>query len=359
MGNMSFSQNEKNNKSFKKSDKFKSEGNLQQAPLPNSNQELANDLPDASLQKQNIQSIQNNILLNSFSQNYYEDGNSEFQNNDLPKIYDLNSEEDPNLKVVSLIITIKSGESYDNLFRKVPQNAPEGRVALFEVDEKAIIYFTEKLKNLEFGSEFCEKNYEFVEKINEIFDYIEQLEPESILFNYECCSNCGDFNFLLEAETNELIDIVLKRKSNFMFSDFSVKSLLSNWDENLFGKNPFLKFAECSSHFNLKFDSEVLKKCNSPQLQIVGTLCENGECKIKVMPGTIVYGVNKEKIDQDSYDLNILTIIDNKNNFENLFSIHNRESNNLNENMEEFLVDINGKKGAVGHAILKYKLGGS
>ena len=232
-----------------------------------------------------------------------------------PRISEINASEDQSLHVVSLIITIIAGQSYDHLFREVPQKAPEGRVALFEINEKAIPYFLDKFKKKEFSIEFTKSNYEFVEKINEIFDYLEQIEPECVMFNYECCSGCGDFNFLLSQETNELIDLVMKKKMIFMFSDFSVKSLLETWDENLFGKNPFRKIGSCSSEFKLNFDPETLKKCESPQLQIVGTLCESGECCINVMGGTIVFGVDKEKVDSEVYELKVLSIVDNKNAF--------------------------------------------
>ncbi len=372
--------------------------NLQQAPVASNvesdflnnlktqqmNFEKLNLEPGLLSQTNFIASQQNQINLPNaaLSNNKSTELESKYIDENKPNIIKISTDIDENLHVVSVIITIVSGSSYDHLFREVEQKSPEGRVALFEINHKAIPYFISKFHNKEFDSEFTQSNYEFVEKINEIFDYLAEIEPECVMFNYECCSDCGDFQFLLAEETNELIDFVLKKKMIFMFSDFSVKSLLCNWDEKRFGLNPFKKIGECSKYFNLKFDAETLKKCESPQLQIVGTLCESGECSINVMGGTIVFGVDKEKIDSEAYELKVLSVIDNKEAFnltnqygtydddsfdgetgtetkKNITYLHKSKiSPTKAEDMDKLYVDINGKRGAVGHAILKYKSGG-
>ncbi len=343
--------------------------NLYNAPIFEQQNNLSS--PSFPLQSTNSEFFKQ-ISINSNS--FDDDNNLSLKKNNFSYenyliIKKIKTEDDENLHVVSVIITICSGHSYDNLFREVPQKAPEGRVALFEINENSIPYFIDKFNKKEFDSDFSTINHNFVEKINEIFDYIDQIEPECVLFNYECCSNCGEFKFLREEETNTLIDIVIQRKSNFMFSDFSVKSLLRNWDQSLFGKNPFKEIGSCSSYFKLKFDAETLKKCDSPQLQIVGTLCEDGKCKISVMSHTIVFGVDKEKIDNEKYDLKVLTIIDNIKDF--MFDIEEnqnyciqksktlkKEIKDQNEEIKRFYVDLNEKKGCVGHAILTFKSGG-
>jgi len=367
-------------------------------PNLSNNLSLENNFANLNISQQNYLPVQSNFenlfapqpFSNNNTQTNMSNINPMIKNvnrklNDKCILREISTNSDDNLNVVSVIITITGGSSYDNLFRKVPQKAPTGRVAVYEIDERAIPYFIDKFNNKEYDSEFTQKNYEFVEKINEIFDYIEQLEPECVLFNYECCSKCGDFKFLLEKETRKLISIVLKRKSNFMFSDFSVKSLLKTWDESLFGKNPFKKIGDCNKSLNLKFDPETLKKCDSPQLQLVGTLCENGNCKINVMNNTIVFGVDKEKIDNECYDLQVLTVVDDenvfssiqndiifhkfKNDFTKSLKVQKKVESNIQNNIEKpqkingpvskYFVEINGIKGAVGHAIVKYKSGGS
>ena len=90
-------------------------------------------------------------------------------------------------------------------------------------------------ENFVFDEEFVNSNDKFVENISEIFEYLKDIEPDCVLFNYECCSAVGDqLSFPEKENTLKLIDIIMKRGSYFMFSDFSVKSLLVDWDENIF-----------------------------------------------------------------------------------------------------------------------------
>lgn len=55
-----------------------------------------------------------------------------------------------------------------------------------------------------------------------------------------------------------------------MFSDFSLKSLIHEWDSAKLGPNPFKKIGETSSPIELSFEKEKLRDCPSAQLQVVG-----------------------------------------------------------------------------------------
>ena len=55
-----------------------------------------------------------------------------------------------------------------------------------------------------------------------------------------------------------------------MFSDFTLKSLISTWDKETLGPNPFKKVRTTGEPIDLAFDNEELKRCPSAQLQVVG-----------------------------------------------------------------------------------------
>lgn len=57
-----------------------------------------------------------------------------------------------------------------------------------------------------------------------------------------------------------------------MFSDFSLKCLIQNWDEKYLGPNPFLmdKKGYNDKIVTLNFNPESLKKSPSAQLQLLG-----------------------------------------------------------------------------------------
>ena len=65
-----------------------------------------------------------------------------------------------------------------------------------------------------------------------------------------------------------------------MFSDFSLKALIKNWDEKCLGPNPFVYTTQHSGHVQLHFDCQKLKNCVSAQLQVVGDMAVEGHCNI-------------------------------------------------------------------------------
>ena len=77
-----------------------------------------------------------------------------------------------------------------------------------------------------------------------------------------------------------------------MFSDFSLKALIGEWNIQVLGANPFIKVQEHTGNVVLKFNPETLKKSPSAQLQLVGTLSDGGMCNVNASGGTIGYTVN-------------------------------------------------------------------
>lgn len=124
-----------------------------------------------------------------------------------------------------------------------------------------------------------------------------------------------------------------------MFSDFSLKALIKEWDKEFLGSNPFVKTSEYSGEFKLQFEVEHLKNCPSAQLQIIGQMASVGHCNVHAMGGTIVYGVDMQQADKNAYKLQVLTVV-------------------TSSSLEKYNVEVNGKKGQAGHVLLTYKSGG-
>ena len=61
-----------------------------------------------------------------------------------------------------------------------------------------------------------------------------------------------------------------------MFSDFSLKALINEWDVQLLGRNPFKRTGNISGITTLKFNPSTLKECPSTQLQLLGDLVDSG-----------------------------------------------------------------------------------
>lgn len=178
-----------------------------------------------------------------------------------------------------------------------------------------------------------------------LFKEISQLEPDCVVFNWECCSGYCNQTFSEGAEkVMKLLGFIIKAKHMAMFSDFSLKALITQWDDKTLGSNPFHKMAsEFGETAILKFDPEVLKESPSAQLQSVGDLSEGGKCNVHCLGGTIVYSVNMKNTDHNHYKLQILTVAE-----------------NTPFDGPEWVVTLAGEKakGTAGHVLLTYPNGG-
>lgn len=103
-----------------------------------------------------------------------------------------------------------------------------------------------------------------------------------------------------------------------MFSDFSLKALIKDWDKALLGPNPFVKVGEFSGKLILSFDCSPLKHSPSAQLAIVGNLSDtdegHGSVHMNAMSGTIAYTITDaaaELLDLNDarpYTVQVLTV---------------------------------------------------
>ena len=106
---------------------------------------------------------------------------------------------------MSVIVTIFCGSSYDSLFRSVPQIAPEGRVSVFQLQPSGLPILYTRLNTKEPSNNSI---------IDEIAKEIESLQPESVVFNWECCSAWSGKNFTRYLPSQYLLDPPRNRKSS-------------------------------------------------------------------------------------------------------------------------------------------------
>lgn len=106
-----------------------------------------------------------------------------------------------------------------------------------------------------------------------------------------------------------LAKLLIDRGHMVMFSDFSLKALIQDWREDLLGPNPFVKTAEISNRFLLRFDPAMLSACPSAQLQKLGELASDGKAQLQAMPNTIAFSVKWSKADCNAYKCKVLTVM--------------------------------------------------
>jgi hypothetical protein len=241
------------------------------------------------------------------------------------------------LPIVSVIVTICGGSSYDNIFRQIPQEAPNGRISVYGLNPSSV----EKLYN-----------YMQIEKptvssedalFSQLLSEIASVDKDSVLFNWECCSLWGESgNYSFQPTiTIEFMGFLLKRGHMVMCSDFAVKALINDWKESKLGPRLFSNVGECDNAIELKFKAQVLKDCPSAQLNIVGDLCPEGKACIHALGGTVVVGLDQALSDTNDFKLNVLTI-----------------ATNMDYRDGPLAYSIDGQKGTIGHALLEYPSGG-
>ena len=172
---------------------------------------------------------------------------------------------------------------------------------------------------------------------------IGQVDADCVVLNWECCGGYSGKEFPEgKDKLFSFLKIAIDRGHMCMFSDFSLKALVKNWDEKYeLGPNPFVQTTEHTGNFVLRFNPGQLKECPSAQLQTVGDMAQQGMCNVMAAGGTIVYSVDKTKLDHKIYKLQVLTVV----------PTIKATSDKLNCKIGEF-------EGNAGHVLLTYPSGG-
>eukprot|EP01059_Diplonema_ambulator_P023013 TRINITY_DN3839_c0_g1_i1.p1 TRINITY_DN3839_c0_g1~~TRINITY_DN3839_c0_g1_i1.p1 ORF type:complete len:403 (+),score=103.65 TRINITY_DN3839_c0_g1_i1:86-1294(+) len=254
-------------------------------------------------------------------------------------------------KVVAVVVTINSGSSYDPLFTTHPQVSPDGVVRVYSCSFNALPvlrrYLTSDTAERD-SIKIDTTDTDTLSVIDELLEHLITIDPEAVVFNFECCGGCSDHGFPTTPEVMKITKHILEKKFTVMFSDFSLKALIGTWDAAVLGPNPFVKVGELSSRMELRFNVDKLKSeddCPSAQLTKVAELCKDGIAQVKAMGGTIMYSLADEKPPGSApYTLDVLTVLT------------AADGNSTAMNGKKITVD--GNTGICGHVALKYPSGG-
>jgi hypothetical protein len=258
----------------------------------------------------------------------------------------LEKDKDKDKDLVAVIVTIFEGSSYDPIYQQTPQHSPDGRISVFAVPISIVKQVQLAICGL--ANDHDQEDQVFKEMITEI----QMVEPESVVFNWECCSNCYEtcIDGISSEDFLEFLAVVIERKHMAMYSDFSLKSLIGVWkacaDDRILarlGNCPLVNLGVFSNDFHLNFIPSVLKECDSAQLQKVGELSENGQAHVHAMSSTILYSVDRSVLQRNSakYTAEILTIVS---------KIQGGQS----PQCKEHTLNLGEHRGAAGHVLLKF-----
>jgi len=239
--------------------------------------------------------------------------------------------------LVAVIITLCKGNSYDKVYSTVRQEHPEGAVHVWRAgtDQRTIQAIISSLQGKP------------VYGLPKQFPLDIHTEGVNITVNFECCSGYSRDRFGKSAsDILQLTKLILDEGHLVMFSDFSLKALINDWDESLLGPKAFIATGSFRDNFTLRFDPKSLKQCTLGQLQTVGELgSEEGRAVIKALPNTICFSLSDDAKISSEYTVEVLTV-------------QNEWGDSSIELPEKDTVTIGEHTGAIGHAILTYPSGG-
>jgi len=243
----------------------------------------------------------------------------------------------------AVIATFRSGSSYDALFQKIQQVSPDPEccVVVFSFNFMCLQHILDRLCNDTTPASFNAVIEQFV-------DCVSKVEKDSVLFNFECCSDCSERGFHNSDHKTQIMELlrwIISNQHTAMFGDFTLKSLIADWDSSILGPNPFVNLGSCSASISLRFDPSSLQTCPNAQLQNVAQLCDEGHAILQAPANTIVYSVLSERPTTLLYDLSILTIADKCGGFTLPLGIP--------------ALEMGSYQGTAGHVLLKYSTGAS
>ena len=130
-------------------------------------------------------------------------------------------EKDKEKKIAAIIVSFCSGASYDDLFRTVEQKSMEGtQVLVYGCSANAVQDIYDGLREQD-----CS------DIVKELIKNMEEVHPDCVVFNWECSSSYGDELFDEGKETVlNFLKMILDGGHMAMFSDFSLKALIHEWD---------------------------------------------------------------------------------------------------------------------------------
>lgn len=253
-------------------------------------------------------------------------------------------------RLAAVVVSIRSGGSYDDLFCRVKQKAAEGmRVACYLVQNHS----TEELKSIVEGEGGGEEDNVAAQMRADIA----MVDPAAVVFNWECCGGCSGDTFSSGHAPTTLMAALISKGYMVMVSDFSLGALIKHWDTATLGANPFKKVGEFSQQLTLRFDPATLLACeDSAQLQMLGELCASGEAHVHAMGGTKAFTVDKritpeahpEECAHGWTDVEVLTIVT---------ALGGKEPSAFTRDEDE-LCSVGEHKGLAGHVVMRYPSGG-
>ena len=180
----------------------------------------------------------------------------------------------PTLQVSAIIINITESTSFDLMFTSYPQKSTDNTCTL--------VYHATYQNVIEIFDCLAGKSTTKKPILSRIVEQIKSIDPDCTIWNWECCSAGETEMFPPDGSTQRVVKGLLGLGYMVMFSDWSLKWFIRNWDEGVLGANPFIHVGDFpGGTVKLGFDKQRLLASPSTQLHLLAGLSETNFCEVK------------------------------------------------------------------------------
>lgn len=231
--------------------------------------------------------------------NYYDDFNK------LLNMSSLTKKSENTCEPTNINLCIYSSKSYDEAYRKI-KNSDNCKINCYTIGYEKINEFYEIIVD---KKETTDDSYlELIRDLNKV-------KSQNVMVYFECCSYLATNEYHFPKKCIELIEyLVIKQNFLVLCADFSLKALINDWDSDIFGKNPMIKYENIKEQqLEIEFEKNKFANSGLKQLKIISDLVDDNENKglitLHVLNETISFKLNN--LVDEKYNIDILSVIKN------------------------------------------------
>jgi hypothetical protein len=204
----------------------------------------------------------------------------------------------------NISLCIYSSTSYDKAYRKVNNNC---KVNCYTIGYEKISEFYEIIVN-----KIKSENENYLDLIRDL----SKVKQQNVMIYFECCSYLSTNEYHFPEKCIKLIEyFVMNQKNLVLCADFSLKTLINDWDTEVFGRNPMIKYENIEEQkLEIEFEKNKFANSGLKQLEIMSELVDKNESKgkmiLNVLNETISFKLNN--ITDEKYNIDVLSVVKSK-----------------------------------------------
>lgn len=203
----------------------------------------------------------------------------------------------------NITLCVYSSTSYDDAYRNI-KNDGICKINCYVMGYEQINEFYDIIINKKETTNDCYIN--FINDLNKV-------ASKNVMIYFECCSYLSMNEYHFPNKCIEIIEyFVLEKKYLILCADFSLKALINDWNVDIFGKNPMIKYKEINEQkLEIEFEKKKFADSGLKQLKIMSDLVDDnndkGKIILHVLDCTVSFKLDNLK--DEKYNIDILSIV--------------------------------------------------